>query len=274
MKCTDCQVLLPEFALDVLEPGESAQVAEHLAAGCADCRQCLDDVRAAWASMADMLPPIAPPPELKAVVLARARADTAPRPARPRAIECAEFSERASVAAPRAGRTGAPARRWRFALPYVAALLAGIALGCWFAQGTPSDRRLIARYHDQLQQAERTFGAPRMRYASLHTSDDRQRVQGTLIWDDVAAELHVYAFDLDPPPDGSIYRLWFVADDASWIHAGDLAVGPGGVCSAVISVPAPARLTSRVAVTTESKTGTGRGEQQHGPIGFRGEFSE
>ena len=157
-------------------------------------------------------------------------------------------------------------------LPYVAATLCGVALGFWSARSSTIDAEMVDRYHAQLLQAERTFGAPQMRFAALHLAGNHPQVGGYLIWDSVAADLHIYAFDLGAPADGSVYRLWFVADDETWTPVGDLDVGPNGVCSAVIKLPMMTRSATSVVVTTEPKSGAPVDDKTHGPIGLRGEL--
>ena len=210
MKCVDCQDLLTEYALDSLGPRESEQVAEHLAGGCTDCRQYLDVVRAEWSALADTLQPAPPPSHVKAELLARIRAESSRASIRRQHVFSPE-PELVTIA--RDGQSRQSAWRWQSMLPYVAATLCGIGLGFWSARNTTFDSSLVDRYNAQLMQAERTFGAPQMRYAALHLSENRPEVRGFLIWDSVAAQMHVYAFDLGVPPSGSTYRLWFVSDD-------------------------------------------------------------
>jgi anti-sigma-K factor RskA len=270
MKCVDCQDVLTEYALDSLGPRECEQVAEHLAAGCKDCQQYLDEVRAEWAALADTLPAATPPAHVKADLLTRIRAESAPSSVR---RGYALSPEPEPVILSRDDRTMQAGRwRWQSVLPYIAATLCGIAIGYWFARGAATDSSLVDRYHAQLMQAERTFGTPQMRFAALHLSENRPDVNGYLIWDSVAGELHVYAFDLGALPADSIYRIWFVADDDTWIPAGDLSVGPDGVCCTVLKVPAREEPASRVVITTEPAGGTAADGKTHGPVGLMGEF--
>jgi hypothetical protein len=269
MKCVDCQDRLAEYALDSLEPREAQQVAEHLAAGCTVCQQHLDEVSAAWATLAGSLPPAAPPSQLKADVLARIRG--AAKPARI-PLGHGLSPEPEPVLLSNSDRQIDRTWRWQSLLPYVAASLCGIALGFWYARSSGVDSTLVDRYHAQLLQAERTFGAPQMRFAALRQSDSRPDVSGFLILDSVAGNLHVYAFDLAPPAEGSVYRLWFVADDQTWTLVGDLAVGPDGVCSAVLDMPQLAKPASRIVVTTEATAGANANDRAHGPVGLTGEW--
>jgi hypothetical protein len=261
--------VLAEFALDALGPRESEQVAEHLAGGCEDCQQQLDAVRAEWAALAGALPPVHPSEQLKTDLLARVRAESAPANT-PRGYYLSPEPDPVSVLRDEGAIDRG--RRWRSMFPYVAASLCGIALGYWYARSTAIDSSLVDRYNAQLSQAEQTFGAPQMRFAALHMSENRPEVRGYLIWDSVATELHVYAFDLAAPPTGSVYRLWLVSDDDSWTRAGDLQINSDGVGTSVIDVPTPVQPTSRVVVTTEPINRSDTDSKSHGPVGLVGEF--
>src|SRR5262245_19722805 len=195
MKCVDCQDVLAEYALDSLGKREADQVAEHLAGGCTACRQYLDDVRAEWSALAVALPAANPPAHVKAELLARIHAESAP-PSIRRGYALSPEPE--SFIISRADAEIEGGWRWPAVLPYIAATLCGVALGFWFARGATMDSSLVDRYNAQLLEAERTFGAPQMRFASLHMSENRPEVHGYLIWDSVANQVHVYAFDLGP----------------------------------------------------------------------------
>jgi len=269
MKCADCQDVLADYALDSLGPLEAEQVAAHLADGCMECQQQLEDVRASWAAMAGTLQPINPPSHVRADLLARLRSESTPTSGR---FERVFTPEPEPVTLARHDRN--KPRRWRgySMLAYAAATLCGIAFGFWFASTTTSDAELADRYHAQLQKAERTFGVPPMRFAALHVSENRPEIRGHLIWDSMAEELHVYAFDLGAPGEGSLYRLSFVQDDGTWVAVGDLNVGPDGVCSAVLELPRLTGAVARVVVTTEPLDATIAVGQSHGPIGLTGKF--
>jgi hypothetical protein len=267
MNCVDCHNALAEFALDSLEPREKQQVADHLA-GCLDCKRHLEDVRESWATLAGTLQPASPPPRLKADLLARLSAEPRSQTIRSRQIFSAAPEP---VTLLRESRNTEGAWRWRSVAPYVAVTLCGIALGFWFGRSRTIDSQLVDRYHSQLLHAERTFGAPQMRFAALHVFDNRPNVQGYLIWDSLAEELHAYAFDLKPPGEGAAYRLWFDSN-GTWIAAGDLNVGLHGVCSAVLSTPPSENPTTRIVVTTEPIDGPNVDTKPQGPIGLSGQF--
>jgi anti-sigma-K factor RskA len=269
MKCVDCQDLLAEYALDSLGPREKEQVAEHLADGCTDCQQHLDAMRESWSAVALALEPVPPPNELKTDILSRLRTQSEPSKA---SRWPALSPEPEPIIISQGGWSSEGTRRWKSVLTYLAAALCGIAVGFWFARDWGIESTLVDRYHSQLQQAERTFGAPQMRFAALQVSGNQPQVRGYLIWDSVASELHVYAFELGAPPAGSVYRLWLVADGDKWVPVGDLKIGPDGVCSAVLRLPKLASPASGVVVTTEPTGGTTTETQPHGPIGLQGEF--
>jgi hypothetical protein len=269
MKCVDCQDVLAEYALDTLEPGESNQVTAHLADGCVECQRYLDDVRGSWAAMADTLQPARPPSQVASDLFARLRAESNAPGVR---IQHAFSSEAESVTLSRNDGDMQRSPRWQLVWPYVAATLIGIAVGFWYARSSGVDAELAGRYREQLQEAERTFGAPQMRFAALHVSENRPEIRGHLIWDGIAQQLHIYAFDMGTPPDGSGYRLSLVLEDGTWVRIGNLNVGPDGVCTAVFDLPRLDGRVSRVVVTTEPTDGADADGQAHGRVDLTGEF--
>ena len=68
--------LIDAYALGALEPAEVARVERHLE-GCPACQALLDHVRAVADDLLVAVPPVAPPPALRAQVLARSRAEKA-----------------------------------------------------------------------------------------------------------------------------------------------------------------------------------------------------
>ncbi|HVA20877.1 MAG TPA: anti-sigma factor [Candidatus Micrarchaeia archaeon] len=86
--CDSVRDLLGAHVLDGLEPDEAAAVTEHLQ-GCADCAAEERAFRGVAACLAMSVPPVAPPPALRARVLAAARVEggaAAPAPPVPAAL--------------------------------------------------------------------------------------------------------------------------------------------------------------------------------------------
>ena len=70
--------LCAAYALGCLDAPDRVRLVAHLATGCTECRAALRGFDAATAARAGTAPPVAPPPELRARVLAAARADVGP----------------------------------------------------------------------------------------------------------------------------------------------------------------------------------------------------
>ncbi len=119
--CDAVDPLLGAFALDSLEPVETAWVARHLA-GCGRCRAEERVLRTAAAQLGSLVPDVPPPPGLRGRVLAAARRDPAPAPA--------EASRVPSGAAARVGSRWWVQPRQAWAVAVAAAVLA-VAAGGW-----------------------------------------------------------------------------------------------------------------------------------------------
>jgi len=76
MKCRTVQQQLSGYIDGEVRSGEKRQVRQHLA-GCADCRNALEEMRKAW-NLLDVLPGPKPAPYLRTRILARLAGSKAP----------------------------------------------------------------------------------------------------------------------------------------------------------------------------------------------------
>ncbi len=76
MQCQTVQHQLSEYMDGELRSGEKRQIQQHLA-GCADCRNTLEEMRKAW-NLLDVLPGPKPAPYLRTRILARLGDSKAP----------------------------------------------------------------------------------------------------------------------------------------------------------------------------------------------------
>src|SRR5260370_579317 len=70
MNCAELKDLFELHALGVLDPEESAQVEQHLASGCPECREAMQTALALNAMLLAQAPEVSPPARLKRRVLA------------------------------------------------------------------------------------------------------------------------------------------------------------------------------------------------------------
>jgi len=170
----DVHGLVGAYLLHALEPGERAEVEAHLAA-CPDCREEVDSLRSATASLAGQVVET-PPASLRARVMRTASETPQLRP----------------VAA------GRPRRRW---FAGVIAAVAALVIGVGVTVGVVRDDDPPA------MTAAEVMSAPDARMHKEETSDGELMVA-------MSHEMHMVAVDtahLDRP-DGMTYQVWWHTD--------------------------------------------------------------
>jgi anti-sigma factor RsiW len=171
--------LTPAYALDALDPHDEERYEEHLAT-CELCREELADLRDPVATLAYGVESPAPPPELRARILDRARA------------------ERSNVVPIR--------RRLPTALGVIAAVAAtvAIALGLWAAS--------VANDLDRERAVVAILADPGAKAIPLEGANGRVVVTDT-------GEAALVVSGLVPAPEGKTYEIW-VAEDGRLLAAG------------------------------------------------------
>jgi len=268
MNCNDCQNLMPEFALSLLDEPAQQRVAAHLATGCEECRQQLLEVTEAWSALPEALPHAAPPAEIRQRLLERIREDC-----KRQAFQFTAVAE-PDLVEPRA-RSVEPRAKSSTAWLFVAASLVGLLAGYWWGATNSRDTMLAARYQSELSESRRTFGANEIFLASLDASMVQRQWLGHLIWDGMAEQLHVYATGLPEPAEDETYRLWFVTENDEWTAVGALAEHTPGMFAAVLDLPTLRSDWTRAVVTLEpSGTGEPPAAQPTGPVHMQGGIKE
>ncbi|MDQ3170781.1 MAG: anti-sigma factor [Acidobacteriota bacterium] len=226
----DVRDLAPEYVLGILDPDARAVVARHLEA-CADCRTYVSEEAAVLDAIGRGVPQSAPPPALRARVLAAARADatSGASETRPRAIA-------ASSRVP-----------WLLA---AAALLLALVAG-WQVFAARGER---ARLEQELARQQRTdaviASSDLVRFELSGTSDN---ARGRAFWSHRNG-LVFAAEGLAPLPAGRTYQLWVISRGAP-VSAGVFDVTPGGHARIVMSTPETLTQVEAVAVTVEPAGG-------------------
>lgn len=206
--------MAPAYALGTLEGEERSQFEAHLRGGCPECERALVEYGESLAGVAAELPPVAPPPSVKAALIRRIDAEA--RPARPLAR---------------------PAPRWvpwRWA--WAGALASALAVGGYLAlKVTALERELhqrseeLAALRAQVAQQRELLGflrSPETQLVSLGGLKPSPTAHGRMWWQQGAGGFFM-ASGLPLIPSGKTYQLWAIAGGKP-VSAGVFGVDPKG----------------------------------------------
>jgi anti-sigma-K factor RskA len=190
------------YALGALDGAELTEFEAHLAAGCATCAERLRETREALTLLPGALPPVAPPPSLRARVLDRVAAErsVAPVPAPPRPV---------------ARRGGVLWWAGWAGLAAAAALLVVVNAELRRSRaelGALQDR--LATLQTQLAEREdalRFLSDPGVRHVSLAGLAPTPEASAWLLWDPATRRGLLLARGLPATPPGRAYELWALA---------------------------------------------------------------
>jgi len=239
MTCREREDDLHLYALDALEDLERAALERHLRSGCPRCAGVLAEARATAASLATLVPPVAPSPEVKRKLMA----EITPRPvARPvRWVWPALATTAAAAAAVTFFLVAAPARRERNEAR------AALAIAEARARQAETDFARAAR-------SLRLLRAPGLEMASLAGQGPSPGARGTLLQDPTSGEWQLFVAELPPVQSGRTYEAWFITPEGTKLPAGTFDVDRQG--QAEIALRPPAGVTvAAVAVTDEPAGG-------------------
>ncbi len=216
--------LAAAWALGTLTSDEAQRFRAHLAV-CATCQAEVASLREAVEAMADATPPVAPPPQLGARLMAAIGKEV-------------ELFRAAGASEPDPVNAGRPRRRLlRSTLLVVTAVglvVAGTVLGGLLAD--PEVRRVEPRVI--LGIVTRAAGAPDARAAILVRGD----------------EITLALSDIDRPRDGQIYQAWLERPPSTPVPTGALfSVGETGDTTIILPPLGDAR---RMIVTSEPSGGS------------------
>ncbi len=213
------------WVLGTLTPEEARRFGAHLAV-CPTCQAEVASVQEAADAMADAVPPVAPPPGLKARLMAAVGKEV-------------ELFRAAAAHQPEPLNIRRPRRRvlrsTLLSVAVVALVVGGAVLGNVLAE--PKDRP-AAELRTIPGVVTEAAGAPAAR-ATILIRDDETRLELS---------------DMDAPPDGRIYQAWVVRPPSTIVSTGALfSVGETG--DTAISLPA-LRDARRMIVTSEPSRGS------------------
>ncbi len=247
--------LLPAHALGAVDGDELRELEAHLA-GCATCRDLLVSWQREVEALAQALPPVAPSETVRARLLAEI--DRRARPA-------AEVEAMPRAAAPRRD------------LGWLAAA-AALLLAVWAGWAQLGLRREVERLEGERARVEERLAAVRSELEAARSDVARLTAATRVIASPAmrpivlasleagaAASAHTfvnpserkavfYAYNLQPPPAGKTYQLWFIADGRP-VSAGVFDVDPQGHATLLVENVAPAETIQAWAVTVEPAGG-------------------
>ncbi|MCA1816791.1 MAG: anti-sigma factor [Acidobacteria bacterium] len=232
-------------ALDSADEAELRALDAHLAS-CGECRAELRALRDTAAALALAAPPLAPPPELRARLLAALKATPREGARKPGETEREAVAGRAAASAHDAGRGSnvvsfeearRGSRRVIFSRPaFVFGAIAAALVVCALAAATVALWRSNSAMKSQLasvsvaltetrdelgemrgelaraRQERELLSAPDARTADLVGTKAAQSARARLTYDARTGEAMLVATDLPPAPAGRAYQLWFIAD--------------------------------------------------------------
>lgn len=263
----DIQADLPLFALGSLDAEERRAIEQHLAGGCESCGRELQ----AWREVVGMVSlevPTTAPPDLKAKLLARVRAD-----------------------APAASPPGTVARRrigW--AVPFAAAALALLAFAAsreigWRAEEARQAQVLLAMQHEldatrgdlsnasaalakhesdvtslraalaSAQESLSILQARGLSLVALKETKDAPPAEGHILLSPPTGRALFYAFDLPTVPADKTYELWWITEKDGPVQAGVFHPDEHGLGRVEATMPAGAGAIQAAAVTVEAAGG-------------------
>ncbi len=244
MNCEECRQAISEYVLDFLAKAEARLIEEHLAS-CSACQAEMEEVTAELALLPGLLEPSSPSPSVKAKLLNKIKI-TEPVSPTPSYTHPAESGVSVSVY-----------EQWKSAFSFLFPYAVGFAM-CFMAgftvlrvfqlQQQPTTKAPATQHH--LVKASEAKFPTSFRFASASLSDSKYLTSAVFIWDKVASEWHLFAFDLQTGV--KEFQLWLIDPDGKRIHLGTMTSEGDGFGSALIKAPARFPQNSSVAITSGS----------------------
>jgi anti-sigma-K factor RskA len=213
--------LVGAYAADALDEHERAEFEAHLEE-CPDCRADVASLQEATATLSEATATV-PPPELRGRVMAQIGAV---RPLPPIVDTVDELAV-------------ARGRRRRF-LAVVGSAAAAVVLAVGLGVTQP--------WADDLGPAEQVMQADDAISASIDLADG---ATATVVHSDSLDSSVISTEDMPPPPDGSVYQLWY-AEDGSFTSAGLMGEGS----EQTVQLEGDSRAADGVGITVEPDGGS------------------
>lgn len=253
------------YVLGALTADERADF-EAAMASSPDLKAQVAAARVVAAELAEALPDVSPPPELKAELLARVRSEGEERRTRADGIPSSTSGPSAEEAQATSTSGGASVSPTRISAPWLllAASVAGLAwLGLENAALTEDAGRMAAELEEirvelgeasvslaRLDSLSQAVSGPGVRFATL-SGDDAPALR--LVWNPDRALLLVAASNLPAPTEGRTYQLWGIDGSGAAASLGVFDTGSDG--SALVTLGGVAAADYVVSAVTDEPTG-------------------
>jgi anti-sigma-K factor RskA len=230
------------YAMDALPENERLEYARHLEEDqCAVCLEAVREFRGATSLLAYSVPPVAPPPALKARLMQQARGS-----------------------APSVAQMPFFRRRWLELTTSVAAI-AALAVMMVTINSNRELRRLADELNSRISQLEvqlsqqRTLVAlvtsPENRVINLAGQGQNLSARGRIVWDEPGKRWLISVRGLPRVPDNLTYQLWFVPKTGSPLSATIFNTLADGSVEVEVDLPPNVPDLKAAAVTTEPAGG-------------------
>ena len=229
--CDFVRDLLPAYALDDLALDERRHVEQHLDA-CSACRERLEAYLAIGQVLLTSVPPVEPPPGLRARLIASLAGKTVA--GRPRS---------------RRGRRG-----WQALAAATALLLLVVNIFMFY------ETRALARQQEQLaaRLVEDQTALGLAAYPGARTALVRgEGTYGTFLFEPDLPVSVLYAWGLEPLGSGETYQAWLIEPDGDRVDGGIFQAEPGaGFVRLLINAPQDLSAYIGIGVTIEPSGGS------------------
>lgn len=258
--CNRFEEICTLVAAGAATPEEEQALQAHLAEGCSACTAAHHELREAAARLTETLPPIAPPPAVRARLL--------------------DAIEREGEVAPGSSAVRPSAQRRytaRLAWPWAAGWALAAAMGLILILDMDTQRKEAHRHASELETVRRVLTeteetlrlvqARQTQLARLAGLSPSPTAFGKVFWNPQANAGILIAFDLPPLAPGKVYQLWAI-QGAAPVDAGIFLPDPKGTGALKIKpLPDPRKSVQLFAITIEP---TGGSSQPTGEMYLRG----
>jgi anti-sigma-K factor RskA len=257
MSHTEYQDLLTAYALDAIDPDDGEALGQHLAT-CEQCRDELNMLRETGALLAHASPAAAPGNHVRAEILARARAEGAPR----QPAQVVQMPPRANTVWPNLLRLAA-------AIAFVALLAGVIVLWRREARLQTQMRELSRQLEAQQGEMQRTrdLMVRQKEALALLNSDAATKIQligsqsapnarATLMFDKQTGRAVLLTEGLPMTSAEKAYEVWFIPKGHAPMPGKVFTVDPSGHAMITDQMPAEAMNGAVIAVTVEPRSGS------------------